>query len=61
MIVSAAIHDLVVVSASRKIWAKPGNSTVVIIAREDDDLMTQRTFVVHRKQPIVAQKGRAER
>jgi carboxyl-terminal processing protease len=40
---------------------KPGNSTVVIIAREDDDLMTQRTFVVHRKQPVVAQKGRAER
>ncbi len=40
---------------------KPGNSTVVIIAREDDDLMTQRTFVVHRRQPVVAQKGRAER
>jgi hypothetical protein len=35
---------------------KPGNSTVVIIAREDDDLQTQRTIVVHRKQPIVAQK-----
>ena len=44
---------------------KPGNSTVVIIAREDDDLMTQRTLVVHRRQPIVAQKQekreRAER
>ena len=40
---------------------KPGNSTVVIIAREDDDLMTQRTLVVHRKQPVVAQKQRAER
>ena len=44
---------------------KPGNSTVVIIAREDDDLQTQRTLVVHRKQPIVAQKQqtreRAER
>jgi carboxyl-terminal processing protease len=41
---------------------KPGNSTVVIIAREDDDLMTQRTLVVHRKQPVVAQTGkRAER
>jgi len=35
---------------------KPGNSTVVIIAREDDDLQTQRTLVVHRKQPVVAQK-----
>jgi carboxyl-terminal processing protease len=35
---------------------KPGNSTVVIIAREDDDLQTQRTIVVHRKQPVVAQK-----
>ena len=35
---------------------KPGNSTVVIVAREDDDLMTQRTLVVHRKQPVVAQK-----
>ncbi len=41
---------------------KPGNSTVVIIAREDDDLMTQRTLVVHRKQPVVAQKqGERER
>jgi carboxyl-terminal processing protease len=42
---------------------KPGNSTVVIIAREDDDLMTQRTLVVHRRQPVVAQKQptRAER
>ncbi|HUJ26640.1 MAG TPA: MXAN_5808 family serine peptidase [Myxococcales bacterium] len=43
---------------------KPGNSTVVIIAREDDDLMTQRTIVVHRRQPVVAQKQagpRAER
>jgi carboxyl-terminal processing protease len=35
---------------------KPGNSTVVIIAREDDDLQSQRTIVVHRKQPVVAQK-----
>ena len=41
---------------------KPGNSTVVIIAREDDDLMAQKTIVVHRKQPVVAQKGaRGER
>jgi len=41
---------------------KPGNSTVVIIAREDDDLQTQRTLVVHRKQPVVAQKqGERER
>jgi carboxyl-terminal processing protease len=44
---------------------KPGNSTVVIIAREDDDLQTQRTLVVHRRQPVVAQKqptpSRAER
>src|SRR4051812_15316759 len=41
---------------------KPGNSTVVIIAREDDDLQTQRTIVVHRKQPVVAQKApRTER
>jgi carboxyl-terminal processing protease len=42
---------------------KPGNSTVVIIAREDDDLQTQRTLVIHRKQPFVAQKTkeRAER
>ena len=44
---------------------KPGNSTVVIIAREDDDLMAQKTIVVHRKQPFVAQKQppgpRAER
>jgi carboxyl-terminal processing protease len=40
---------------------KPGNSTVVIIAREGDDLQSQRTLVIHRKQPVVAQKGRAER
>jgi len=41
---------------------KPGNSTVVIIAREDDDLQTQRTVVIHRKQPVVAQKqGERER
>ena len=40
---------------------KPGNSTVVIIAREDDDLQLQRTLVIHRKQPFVAQKQRAER
>ncbi len=40
---------------------KPGNSTVVIIAREDDDLQSQRTIVVHRKQPVVAQKQVPER
>jgi len=41
---------------------KPGNSTVVIIAREDDDLQTQRTVVIHRRQPVVAQKqGERER
>jgi hypothetical protein len=34
---------------------------VVIIAREGDDLQSQRTLVIHRKQPVVAQKGRAER
>ena len=41
---------------STDLQLKPGNSTVVIIAREDDDLQTQRTLVVHRKQPVVAQK-----
>ncbi len=41
---------------------KPGNSTVIIVAREDDELQTQRTLVVHRKQPVVAQKqGERER
>ena len=40
---------------------KPGNSTVFVIAREDDDLQTQRTVVIHRKQSALAQKGRAER
>jgi carboxyl-terminal processing protease len=34
---------------------KPGNSTVYLIAREDDDLQAQRTLVIHRKQPAVAQ------
>ena len=28
---------------------KPGNSTVYLIAREDDDLQTQRTVIIHRK------------
>jgi carboxyl-terminal processing protease len=42
---------------------KPGNSTVFLIAREDDDLQTQRTVVIHRKQSAaqLAQKQRAER
>jgi len=35
--------------------APPGNSTVYLIAREDDDLQVQRTLVIHRKQPAVAQ------
>jgi carboxyl-terminal processing protease len=34
---------------------KPGNSTVYLIAREDDDLQAQRTIVIHRKVPAVAQ------
>jgi carboxyl-terminal processing protease len=34
---------------------KPGNSTVYLIAREDDDLQAQRTIVIHRKAPAVAQ------
>jgi carboxyl-terminal processing protease len=34
---------------------KPGNSTIFLIAREDDDLQAQRTLVIHRKQPAVAQ------
>ena len=28
---------------------KPGNSTVFLIAREDDELQTQRTIIIHRK------------
>ena len=40
---------------------KPGNSTVVIIAREDDELQTQRTLVIHRKQPALAQQQKKER
>jgi carboxyl-terminal processing protease len=39
---------------------KPGNSTVYLIAREDDELQTQRTVVVHRKTPAAladAKKG----
>jgi len=36
---------------------KPGNSTVFLIAREDDDLQTQRTVVIHRKQSALAQKS----
>lgn len=30
---------------------KPSNSTVFLIAREDDDLQTQRTIIIHRKTP----------
>ena len=36
---------------------KPGNSTVYLIAREDDDLQAQRTIVIHRKAPAVAWDG----
>src|SRR5207245_11487868 len=38
---------------------KPGNSTIFLIAREDDDLQAQRTIVIHRKQPAVAQAQKA--
>jgi carboxyl-terminal processing protease len=38
---------------------KPGNSTVYLIAREDDDLQAQRTLVIHRKvAPALAAKQR---
>ena len=40
---------------SAELPLKPGNSTVYLIAREDDDLQAQRTLVIHRKQPAVAQ------
>jgi carboxyl-terminal processing protease len=40
---------------------KPGNNTVFLIARENDDLQTQRTLVIHRKQPALAAKQRAQR
>src|SRR5437763_17030143 len=40
---------------SAELTLKPGNSTVYLIAREDDDLQAQRTLVIHRKQPTVAQ------
>ncbi|HYZ89350.1 MAG TPA: MXAN_5808 family serine peptidase, partial [Myxococcales bacterium] len=40
---------------STELPLKPGNSTVYLIAREDDDLQAQRTLVIHRKQPAVAQ------
>ncbi len=48
---------------SAELSLKPGNSTVFLIAREDDDLQTQRTVVIHRKQSAaqLAQKQRAER
>ena len=38
---------------------KPGNSTIFLIAREDDDLQAQRTIVIHRKPPAVAQAQKA--
>ena len=42
---------------------KPGNTTVLIIAREDDDLQAQRQLIIHRRAPVVAQKSgpRAQR
>ena len=50
---------------SAELPLKPGNNTVFLIAREDDDLQTQRTLVIHRREPAVAQvagqKQRAER
>ena len=40
---------------------KPGNSTVYLIAREDDDLQTQRTLVIHRRGSTLAAKRIGER
>lgn len=37
---------------------KPGNNTVYLIARENDDLQAQRTVVIHRKVPALAAKGK---
>ena len=43
---------------SADLQLKPGNNTIFLVAREDDDLLTQRTLVVHRKQsPVLAQKA----
>jgi carboxyl-terminal processing protease len=46
---------------SAELPLKPGNSTIFLIAREDDDLQAQRTIVIHRKQPAVAQAGKTGR
>ena len=46
---------------SAELPLKPGNSTVYLIAREDDDLQAQRTLVIHRKQPAVAQAQKQTR
>ena len=42
---------------STDLTLKPGNNTVVIIAREDDDFASQKTFVIHRKGSALVQKG----
>jgi len=46
---------------SAELPLKPGNSTIFLIAREDDDLQAQRTIVIHRKQPAVAQAAKTGR
>ncbi len=38
---------------------KPGNSTVYMIAREDDDLQTQKTLVIHRRGSALAKRAEA--
>jgi carboxyl-terminal processing protease len=52
---SQSISGPNVLDFSAELPLKPGNSTVYLIAREDDDLQAQRTLVIHRKQPAVAQ------
>ena len=38
---------------------KPGNSTVYLIAREDDDLQAQKTLVIHRRGAALAKRAEA--
>ena len=44
---------------SAELPLKPGNNTVVITAREDDQFATQRTLVIHRRSAALVQRGHA--
>jgi carboxyl-terminal processing protease len=45
------------ISFSADLTLKPGNNTVTVVAREDEEFQTRRSLIVHRREPTeVAQQ-----